>query len=143
MIEEQQHDQSGGAHEAANTEKTPADADAIGSSAMVWNRSEMLERLAIDEALIDDLVEAFLEDMPQHIDALREALRQEDASNATLHAHTIKGTAANMGGEQLRMVAYEMEQAAKAGDLAVAATRLPHLDEQFSRLKNVMREQAS
>ncbi len=53
-------------------------------------------------------------------------------------AHTIKGASSNVGGEALRAVAFEMEKAARAGELKSVTARLSELEMQFIRLKEAM-----
>ena len=87
-----------------------------------------MARMMDDEDLARTVAEGFLEDIPRQIEALRGYLEAGDAPGAERQAHTIKGAAANMGGEHLREVAFEMEKAGKAGDL----------EREFARLKEAM-----
>jgi two-component system sensor histidine kinase/response regulator len=93
-----------------------------------------------DEDLARTVIEAFLDDVPKQIEALRGYLKTGDAPGAERQAHTIKGASANLGGEALRAVAFGMEKAAKAGDLEYVTARLPELEKQFARLKGEMNE---
>ena len=52
--------------------------------------------------------------------------------------HSINGASANMGGERLRAVASEMENAAKSQDLTAASSFMNELERQFDRLKEEM-----
>ena len=82
------------------------------------------------------VAKAFLSDIPGQIEALRGYLEAGDNIQAVQRqAHSIKGAAANVGGEALRVVAYEMEKAANAGQLEAVSGRLPELEMQFDRLK--------
>ena len=73
-----------------------------------------------DEDLARVVTESFLDDIPRQIEALRGYLDAWDAPGAERQAHTIKGASANVGGEALRALAFEMEKAGKAGDLGSA-----------------------
>jgi len=53
-------------------------------------------------------------------------------------AHTIKGAAANVCGEILRTVAFEIEKAGKIGDLDTVEARMTEIETQFGRLKEAM-----
>ena len=64
-----------------------------------------------------------------------------DASSVERQAHSIKGVAANVGGEALRAVAFEMEKASRAGDLNAAKARMVELESQFERLRQEMTAQ--
>ncbi|MBM4341680.1 MAG: Hpt domain-containing protein, partial [Deltaproteobacteria bacterium] len=63
-----------------------------------------------------------------------------DAAGAERQAHTIKGASANVGGERLRAVALELEQAGKAGDLESIKTRMDELAASFAELKDSIQE---
>jgi CheY-like chemotaxis protein/HPt (histidine-containing phosphotransfer) domain-containing protein len=104
-------------------------------SSAVFDREGMLERLMGDEDLARMILDGFLQDIPRQIRALRDFLDVGNAPGAERQAHTIKGASANVGGEALRAVAYEMEKAGKAGDLAAVRARMADLEAQFDRLK--------
>ena len=98
----------------------------------------MMARLMDDEDLARMVVEGFLEDIPRQIAALKGYLETGDAAGAERQAHTIKGASANVGGEGLRAVAFEMEKAARAGDLSAAGRHMAELEAQFDRLNQAM-----
>ena len=110
------------------------------SDAPVFDRQGMLERLMGDEDLVKTVTEAFLEDVPCQIQALRGFIDAEDLAGSERQAHTIKGASASVGGERLREVAFKMEKAARSGDLLAARAYLPDLDEQFGSLQDAMRK---
>ena len=106
--------------------------------ALIWDRAGMVERLMDDEDLVAMVAGSFLSDMPGQIAALRESIEAGKAYEIERQAHTIKGASANIGGEQVRKIAYEIEKAAKAGDLAGSARRLPELERSFVVLRGEM-----
>jgi HPt (histidine-containing phosphotransfer) domain-containing protein len=106
----------------------------------IWDRVSMIERLMGDEELAETILQGFLADIPLQIGALREYLKAKDAAGAAHHAHTIKGAAANVGAETLRAVAFEIEKAARAGDLETVNTLSNELDSAFKALKQAMQE---
>jgi len=83
-------------------------------------------------------VRGFLQDIPLQIAALRRYIEAGDRNGSERQAHTIKGAAGNVGGNLLRDVAFEMEKAAKAGDLRSAGEYMADLDVQFVRLKDAI-----
>jgi CheY-like chemotaxis protein/HPt (histidine-containing phosphotransfer) domain-containing protein len=109
-------------------------------SSQIFNRAGMMERLMDDEDLARTVAAGFLEDIPRQIAALKECLETGDTKGAERQAHSIKGAAANVGGERLREAALEMEKAGKAGDMDEVQARMADLDAQFDRLKQVMTE---
>ena len=128
---------------------TRTDEDAIlqaesesDSSLTIWDRPAMLARLMDDEELAGIIRESFLDDLPRQIEALRQALDADDMTVAVRQAHTIKGAAANVGGEQLRTEALTMEEGLRRGEAATARERLPHIEAAFARLQAAMTAEA-
>ena len=104
----------------------------------VFDKAGVLDRLMGDEELARVVFAGFLEDIPHQILILKDYLEKEDAVSSERQAHTIKGAAANIGGEALRAVAFEMEKSGKAGDLPAVRARMHELQAQFERLKKAL-----
>jgi CheY-like chemotaxis protein/HPt (histidine-containing phosphotransfer) domain-containing protein len=109
-----------------------------GLAPKVFDRAAVLARLMHDEPLMRTVLETFLLDIPQQISALKGYLDSGDIPSVVRQAHTIKGASANVGGDRLRETAYKIEQAARLGDLLVAARDLPALEAEFDALKQAM-----
>ena len=108
----------------------------------VFDRRAFLGRLMDDEDLAKQIVATFLDEIPNQIRALHRNVAEGDAASAGARAHTIKGTAANVGGMALSAVAYAMEKEGKAGHLSQVAALTPELDRQFELLRIAMQESA-
>ena len=93
-----------------------------------------------DHELEIRVTDVFLADLPRQIEILKELLEKGDCRGAGRQAHSIKGAAANVGGERLRRVALEMEKAAEDGALVAVKHRMAELETQFLRLKEAMAE---
>jgi len=119
-------------------EAAPVSAEA--SEAPVFDKAGMMARMMDDEDLARTVIGGFLEDLPKLIEELKDFLEAGDVPRTERQAHSIKGASANVGGEALREAAFEMEKAAKAGDLKSVAARLPELENQVARLKDFMNE---
>jgi CheY-like chemotaxis protein/HPt (histidine-containing phosphotransfer) domain-containing protein len=100
----------------------------------VWDRQKMLERLLGDEYLATMIQDSFLADIPQQIQALKAFIESGNVSGAELHAHTINGASANVGAERLRVVASDMEKAAKAQDMTVVGAFMNELEREFDHI---------
>ncbi len=83
----------------------------------VFDRAGLVSRLG-DEDLVDMFLGKFRAGMPGYLDKLRSELDSGNLEKIQAAAHGIKGTAANIGAEQVRQAALDMEIAAKAGDVA-------------------------
>ena len=110
-------------------------------SSLIFDRTSLMARLMNDEDLARMLVERFLKDIPEHISTMKGYLETGDVTGIEHQAHTIRGASANMGGDRLREVAFEMEKAAKAGDLSAAGRHIPELETQFNLLNQAMKKE--
>jgi HPt (histidine-containing phosphotransfer) domain-containing protein len=81
---------------------------------LIFDREGVLGRLEGDNELAQIVFAAFVEDIPSQIRALKDLVKSGDAPGAARQAHSIRGAAANVGGERLRALASEMETAADA-----------------------------
>ncbi|MDQ5986405.1 MAG: Sensor histidine kinase RcsC [Syntrophus sp. SKADARSKE-3] len=106
----------------------------------VFDEAGMRSRLMEDDDLARIVIEGFLDDTPKQIEDLRIYLEAGDALGTERQAHSIKGAAANVGGEILRTLAFEMEKAAKGGNLRYVMDKLPELESQFVRLKEATKD---
>jgi HPt (histidine-containing phosphotransfer) domain-containing protein len=122
-------------------EDSPAGAIHSRQEAKVFDHAGMLDRLMGDEDLERTILGGFLEDIPHQIQAFYEFLGDGDLSNAERKIHTIKGAAANVGGEALRKLAGELEEACRTGDMAVIKERANGLEAEFKRLRDVITDE--
>lgn len=105
--------------------------------AQVFNREDMLDRLG-DEKLARKVALRFIENIPIQIQALKDHLKDGDASSAHRVAHSLKSAAASIGGEVLSAVAREMEQTSMEGDMEGIRSRLPDLEMRFEQLRQAV-----
>jgi HPt (histidine-containing phosphotransfer) domain-containing protein len=85
----------------------------------------------LKEVIGDDLkaiLDSFAEITPTVIEQLEHAISQQDAAEIRHHAHTLKGSAANVGAIALPELCYEMENKGRSGEIDGA-------DELFTRIK--------
>ena len=112
-----------------------ADRPAEPDQPMVFERAEVLERMMGDTELVDEVLDAFLQDMPPQIELLKRLLAANDQAESGRIAHSIKGAAANVGGKRLRKVAQAMETAAREGNLDAVRDAMGELEKQFEELR--------
>lgn len=93
-----------------------------------------------DPAFLRELIELFLQDVPQRVAELEQAIAGGDAPLLTRAAHTIKGSCSNFGAAGLAEVALKMEHQGKANAFADAKATLPALQEQFALVDAALRK---
>ena len=94
----------------------PTEAGAAEKAPAVYDRKGMMIRMMGNEALAGRIAATFRKSFPERMEALEKAYAEGNAADAELHAHTIKGSAGNVGGEALARAAAELEKAIRAGD---------------------------
>ncbi len=104
----------------------------------VLDLEELRQRLDNDEELVAEIVELFLDDTPRQIAALEDALARADGEVVRERAHTLKGTAANMGATELRETAGRMEEAARDGRLGEATELVDSIHRDFAKLRKAL-----
>ena len=90
-----------------------------------------------DEELVEEVLREFLKGTPDIIASLKSAAAEGDASTLQREAHTITGSAANVGAEALSEVAARIEVAGESSDIERATGLIPRLDELFDTLRKL------
>lgn len=84
---------------------------------LCWNKEEALQRLVNKESLLILLVNTFMDEIPNKVALLIEALENENHKEVALLAHTIKGASANLSALKLASCCFELEKIAKSDTL--------------------------
>lgn len=105
---------------------------------MPWNPEQMLERLGGDEKLLEEVIEIFLEEVPNHLAGLRQALTRQDAESAERLAHSLQGELGYMGVVALLQAARELEEKGRTSDFQRALILLPPFEAAIYRMLQSM-----
>ncbi|MFO7913519.1 MAG: response regulator, partial [Desulfotignum sp.] len=100
-----------------------------------FDKSALIDRLMGDRELAKTIIDAFLEDMPGQIAALKDHVDQGQPGKAGAQAHKIKGAAGNVTAKDFQETASAMENAGRTGEVDRLKQLMPELEERFSRLK--------
>lgn len=106
--------------------------------APAFDMETLLERVMGDRELMWAVVAGFLENFPTEIAELKARVEAGDPVRTEALAHKIKGAAANISGGVLSGLAFEIEKAARAGDLFPISHFLPELEREFVRFKRAV-----
>jgi signal transduction histidine kinase/DNA-binding response OmpR family regulator len=101
----------------------------IGSTVIDQAALQALTRAVGDEAIVEEICDLFLSEAGPRLTAMHEAAAAGDADGLRSHAHTLKGSAANVGAALVSTLAAELEAFARDGDLEAATALLPRLGE--------------
>ncbi len=121
------------AAESDDASAAPAQADAM---LMDFSRLEEFREFDDEElTMTREVIGLFLADTPQRLEAIDAAVAAQDATLLAQAAHALKGAAGNVGATALHLAAGELEQVAKAGWPADAASRVAHLHSLWSETR--------
>ena len=92
---------------------------------------EDLKQMSGDD-FIGELIDAFLEDAPNMLDAMRTALEANDVESFRRNAHSLKSNAHTFGAIELGEFAKELEAMGRDGNLEIG-NRLEFLVEAYEK----------
>lgn len=109
----------------------------------VLDKALVLDRLGGDEEIFVMMVDLYLQDVDNYVQALSAAQEAADSVTLSREAHTAKGLLATFSDDAGTEVAYTIERQAKAGDLSGMQTLVPQLQEHLLVLAAVLRSEFS
>jgi HPt (histidine-containing phosphotransfer) domain-containing protein len=80
------------------------------------------------DSLIDELIDLFVSDLPGRLAAITQAIQCADARALLLHAHALRGGAANFGACRLDELCEKLEEIGERGVLGEAPAMLDGLE---------------
>lgn len=104
----------------------------------LWDESEALSRMEGNSALLGKIITSFLLDSKTMLTALKTAIEEGNLGDSQLHAHSIKGSAGNVGALKLQSVAKELETAAHDKELATLIEKFPQCEQVLSDTLEVL-----
>lgn len=97
---------------------------------------DILREVTDDDAAFErELLQMFATDCAERLTRLERAVEAQDDEAIRREAHTIKGAAANVGAEQLRLCALDLERAGNAQEYEFARERFADLRAAFEEVR--------
>jgi signal transduction histidine kinase/DNA-binding response OmpR family regulator/integral membrane sensor domain MASE1 len=122
---------------AKTMESAPLPPEPASNENVLWDEAELRDRYGDDDALIWELMEVFMQDLPERMVELRQAFEAGDAATAERLAHMIKGSSATIGSPALKGVAWRMEDLVVANQMAEASALIPAMEQRFLALQEL------
>ncbi|HEX2100234.1 MAG TPA: Hpt domain-containing protein [Candidatus Synoicihabitans sp.] len=88
-----------------------------------------------DDSFLREIIGIFVEDTPNRLNEMRQAFAANDQATFTRAAHSIKGSASNLGAFRLRALAEKLEHDSKKFTLAGLDAHLPVMEAEFAAAK--------
>jgi PAS domain S-box-containing protein len=110
----------------------------ISADGEIADREQALARVGGDRDLLRELAGLFLDDLPNQLAALREAVKTCDRAVMQRTAHTLKGAVGTFGARPAFEAALRLETMARNGDLTQADEACAALDGSLVRLRSIL-----
>ena len=94
-----------------------------------------------DEDLLGELIELFFEDAPARLHCLRGAMAQADANAFMRAAHSLKGSASNLGARGMAVLCSDLEQRAGSGSLDGVEATVAALEKEFELVRHALEQE--
>jgi signal transduction histidine kinase/DNA-binding response OmpR family regulator len=125
-------------HIVASAARRSTSASTTAPVALAVDQAAMLAAVEGDVELLRELVGLFLEDYPQRVAELRQAIAAGDANTVARLAHALKGAVGNLGAHAAGVAALSLEQAGWAGDMVQIPAAFAALEQEMARLLPVL-----
>lgn len=89
--------------------------------------------------VLTEVLELFLQDVPRRIARLRASYAAGDAGELHKTAHSLKGSAGNIGAHALFAICRQLDDCGRAGELADAKRLIDALEAEFARVEAAIR----
>ncbi len=105
----------------------------------VWKKEELLKRLNNNKAILEQLLNLFIDELPSQLSVLHNALKQNNLEQSNLEqllqaSHKIQGMAANISAIELHNLSKTFEQQVKANNLQALTPLLSQINASSSTL---------
>ncbi len=107
-----------------------------------WSKSEVLERLGEDEALLRELCAIFLSESAKLLDQLRRAVESGEPLAIMRAAHSLKGEVSYLSAPAATQAARLLEDLGHAGEISAAPEALIALEREMKYLHSAIQEYA-
>jgi HPt (histidine-containing phosphotransfer) domain-containing protein len=89
--------------------------------------------------VLKEVLELFLEDVPRRIERIRSSWQTGNAAELHRAAHSLKGSAGNIGAHELLDVCRQLDDLGRAGDVTGARPLIEALDAAYARVVEQIR----
>jgi HPt (histidine-containing phosphotransfer) domain-containing protein len=104
------------------------------------DESIALTRVGGDAELLGEVIALFLDDYPQSLEKIRQAVNTGDPSGVEQHAHSLKGSVSIFGAQEALDAAFSLEKQGRSGNLTAAADGLKRLEHALANLRPELEE---
>lgn len=100
-----------------------------------FDAADALERVDGDRELLEELLRLFADECTSSLEQMRTVWNARDKNTLIRLAHTMKGSAANVGANCISEAARELEMQVRSGNVEPAFQQIANLEREVARLK--------
>jgi two-component system sensor histidine kinase/response regulator len=104
----------------------------------IINKDEVMERIGGDMELLSEMVEIFLDDNPDLMKKMQDAILKGDAITLERAAHTLKGSVGNFSAVKAYDAALKLEKMSRDNDITNAEKAFALLENEIQQLKTAL-----
>ncbi|MBW7990784.1 MAG: response regulator [Planctomycetes bacterium] len=123
--------------ETSTADTTPAEPinDQYGEAPVDF---AIIQKIYDDKDVLEETVKIFLEEAPQTIELLAEAIAAGDSRNVKMYAHKLRGLAMHVASRKLSDMLYPLETKAGKGELEGAEELFADIQTEFGKLNSFL-----
>ncbi|BBP44330.1 Hpt domain-containing protein [Thiosulfativibrio zosterae] len=106
------------------------------TTAVDTDNLDMLREVIGDD--LKEILQSFIDIAPDAMKNIKAAIATDNAANLRLHAHTLKGSSANIGATRLPNLALALENAGKAGQTKGLEAELAAVEKENQEVLNFL-----
>jgi signal transduction histidine kinase/DNA-binding response OmpR family regulator/HPt (histidine-containing phosphotransfer) domain-containing protein len=125
-------------HDEATPQLPPESVEVIQRDVINRGALDNIRALSNDrgDALVQKVISAYVDDTPQHLKTLRQAIAGQDPNSVRRVAHSLKSASANVGAQKLAQLAKEMEHLGRAETTDGADLILTDMEQEFQAVRH-------
>jgi CheY-like chemotaxis protein len=109
-------------------------------SKTLWDRDQARANAGEDPALLAELLSIFVQEAPQLLQRIREAVQKNDAAEVERQAHALKGELGCIGALSVAERARRLEEFGRSGSLQTAAAEVAALTQDLKSLLHTLND---
>ena len=105
-----------------------------------WDQENALSRLGGSQKMLLKIMELFIGDVRTQVKSLEQAIKQANKAEVELHAHSIKGSAANLSALKLQELAKSIEDGAQTKDIQELKNEYISIEEEMQKVIEIFKD---
>ena len=124
---------------ADEAQATPATQTPVRDTTLDQTALDNIRAVDEDGSVLAEVIQMYLDEVPQHLSAMRAGLAQRDGAAIGRSAHALKSASFNVGAKGVGELCRRLEKEGKSGDLSETEDRLAALTAMLDRVQTALR----